>query len=198
MKNNIHTDQASPCWNVGSLSDSRARGPQFNTWSCHNTFISPATNQRRAVVSYWQKCVHKVLVNHLWGLSLPRKSVVKSTDLPDMTLAVYRGCKTTKHHNNTNYQMKICTCILQDVPIWPTSVLPTPTSPTVSNDFIPDSPTQRKFSCFWFLIVLNSFINLYMYLLFFSFFSFVINSICILTSNIDWLKCYKSIISSNY
>ena len=39
----------------------------------------------------WQKYVHKVLVNHLGGLSLPRKSVVRLTDRPDMTLDVYRG-----------------------------------------------------------------------------------------------------------
>ena len=39
--------------------------------------------------------VHEVLVNRLGGLSLPRKSVVRLTDRPDMTLDVYRGCKTT-------------------------------------------------------------------------------------------------------
>ena len=37
----------------------------------------------------------KVLVNRLGGLSLPRKSVVRSTDRPDMTLDVYCGGKTT-------------------------------------------------------------------------------------------------------
>ena len=37
----------------------------------------------------------KVLVNRLGGLSLPRKSVVRLTDRPDMTLDVYRGRKTT-------------------------------------------------------------------------------------------------------
>ena len=39
--------------------------------------------------------MHEVLVNGLGGLSLPRKSVVRLTDRPDMTLDVYRGCKTT-------------------------------------------------------------------------------------------------------
>ena len=39
--------------------------------------------------------MHEVLVNRLGGLSLPRKSVVRLTDRPDMTLAVYRGRKTT-------------------------------------------------------------------------------------------------------
>ena len=50
---------------------------------------------RRAVVSYWRKYVHEVLVNRLGGLSLPRKSVVRLTDRPDMTVDVYRGRKTT-------------------------------------------------------------------------------------------------------
>ena len=39
--------------------------------------------------------MHEVLVNRLGGLSLPRKSVVRITDRPDMTLDVYRGRKTT-------------------------------------------------------------------------------------------------------
>ena len=39
--------------------------------------------------------MHKVLVNRLGGLSLPRKSEVRLTDRPDMTLDVYRGRKTT-------------------------------------------------------------------------------------------------------
>ena len=43
--------------------------------------------------------MHEVLVNRLGGLSLPRKSVVRLPDRPDMTLDVYRGRKTTKQHN---------------------------------------------------------------------------------------------------
>ena len=39
--------------------------------------------------------MHEVLVNRLGGQSLPRKSVVRLTDRPDMTLDVYRGRKTT-------------------------------------------------------------------------------------------------------
>ena len=38
--------------------------------------------------------MHEVLVNRLGGLSLPRKSVVRLTDRPDMTLDVYRRRKT--------------------------------------------------------------------------------------------------------
>ena len=40
--------------------------------------------------------MHEVLVNRLGGLSLPRISVVRLTDRPDMTLDVYRGRKTTQ------------------------------------------------------------------------------------------------------
>ena len=43
--------------------------------------------------------MHEVLVNRLGGLSLPRKSVVRLTDRPDMTLDVYRGRKTTMQHD---------------------------------------------------------------------------------------------------
>ena len=43
--------------------------------------------------------MHKVLVNRIGGLSLPRKSVVMLTDHPDMPLDVYRGRKTTTATN---------------------------------------------------------------------------------------------------
>ena len=44
--------------------------------------------------------MHEVLVNRLGGLSLPRKSVVRLTDRPHMTLDVYCGRKTTKQQQN--------------------------------------------------------------------------------------------------
>ena len=46
--------------------------------------------------------MHEVLVNRLGGLSLPRKSVVRLTDRPDMTLDVYRGRKTIQHTNSVD------------------------------------------------------------------------------------------------
>ena len=46
--------------------------------------------------------MHEVLVQRLGGLSLPRKSVVRSTDPPDMTLDVYRGRKTTTQEHDSN------------------------------------------------------------------------------------------------
>ena len=51
-------------------------------------FVSPSADSRGAVVSYWRKYVHEVLVNRLGGLSLPRKSVARLTDRPGMTLDV--------------------------------------------------------------------------------------------------------------
>ena len=50
--------------------------------------------------------MHEVRVNRLGGLSLPRKSVVRLTDRPDMTLDVYRGRKTTIQPTSFGH----CTC----------------------------------------------------------------------------------------
>ena len=58
--------------------------------------------------------MHEVLVNRLGGLSLPRKSVVRLTDRPDMTLDVYRGRKTTMQHKNKSGPSKIPGELLQD------------------------------------------------------------------------------------
>ena len=59
--------------------------------------------------------MHEVLVNRLGGLSLPRKSVVRLTDRPDMTLDVYRGRKTTmqqqQQQNDIIFPYDVrCTC----------------------------------------------------------------------------------------
>ena len=54
--------------------------------------------------------MHEVLVNRLGGLILPRKSVVRLTDRPDMTLDVYRGRKTTMQLNAMTFELNICHC----------------------------------------------------------------------------------------
>ena len=56
------------------------------------TLFLPA-DSRSTVVSYLKKYVHEVLVNGLGGLSMPWKSVIMLTDIPDLTIAVYGGCK---------------------------------------------------------------------------------------------------------
>ena len=71
--------------------------------------LLPTADSRRAVFSYWRKDVQEVLVNRLGGLSLPRKSVVRLTDCPDMTLDVYRGRKTTTTtmHKLSRWELKM-------------------------------------------------------------------------------------------
>ena len=81
---------------------------RYPVWQ--HTFVSPSAFSRRAVVSYWRKYVHEVLVNRLGGPSLPRKSVVRLTDRPDMTLDVYRGRKTKiqqQEQQKTNYKYQL-------------------------------------------------------------------------------------------
>ena len=69
---------------------------------------SPSADSRGAVFSYWRKYVHEVLVNRLGGLSLPRKSVVRLTVRPDMTLDVHRGRKTTTNQKGQNFTLILC------------------------------------------------------------------------------------------
>ena len=78
---------------VGHLSRNQRSWVPYPVWP--HTFVSPSADSRRAIVSYWRKYVREVLVKRLGGLSLPRKSVVRLPDRPDMTLDVYRGRKTT-------------------------------------------------------------------------------------------------------
>ena len=51
--------------------------------------------------------MHEVLVNRLGGLSLHRKSVVRLTDRPDMTLDVYHGRTTTIQHQSLTLSCSI-------------------------------------------------------------------------------------------
>ena len=75
-----------------------------------HTLVSPSADSRGAVVSYWRKYVYEVLVNRLGGLSLPRKSVVRLTDRPDMILDVYRGRKTTIQQQLIMIQLSFFFC----------------------------------------------------------------------------------------
>ena len=52
--------------------------------------------------------MHEVLVNRLGDLSLPKKSVVRLTDRPDMTLDVYSGGKTTKQQQRDYPELVFC------------------------------------------------------------------------------------------
>ena len=87
---------------VGHLTRKSGVLGRYPVWQ--HAFVSPSAFSRRAVVSYWRKYVHEVLVNRFGGQSLPRKSVVSLTDRPDMTLDVYRGRKTTKQQQKKRQQ----------------------------------------------------------------------------------------------
>ena len=78
---------------VGHLTRTQRSWVRYPIWP--HIFVSPSADSRGAVLSYWRKYVHEILVNRLGGLSLPRKSVVRLTDRPDMTLDFYHGRKTT-------------------------------------------------------------------------------------------------------
>ena len=51
--------------------------------------------------------MHEVLVNSLGSLSLPRKSVVRLTDRPDMTIDIFRGRRTTKKNARKKNRSKV-------------------------------------------------------------------------------------------
>ena len=70
---------------------------------------------RRAIVSYWPKYVQEVLVNRLGGLRLPRKSVVRLTDRPDVTIVVYRGRKTTTQQQQQHQSINQPSFLLSNI-----------------------------------------------------------------------------------
>ena len=83
-----------------------------------HTFVSPSAFSRRAVVSYWRKNVHEVLVNRLEGLSLPRKSVVSLTDRQQYTIFSMRYslmCKVlTGYHGTGETEHVLCACTVDN------------------------------------------------------------------------------------
>ena len=83
---------------VGHLTRKSEVLGRYPVWP--HTFVSPSADSRRAVVSFWRKYVHEVLVNRLGGLSLPMKSVVRLTDRPDITLSVTVDVKQQNNNNN--------------------------------------------------------------------------------------------------
>ena len=103
----ISMQVAGPRSAIGSCTGLVSQGSwvRYPVWQ--HTFVSLSAFSRRVVDSYWRKYVHEVLVNRLGGLSLPRKSVVRTTDRPDMTLDVYRGRKTTMQQQQQQKSMEV-------------------------------------------------------------------------------------------
>ena len=58
---------------VGHLTRKSGSWVRYQVWQ--HTFVSPSAFSRRAVVSYWRKYVHEVLVNRLGGLRVGRKNL---------------------------------------------------------------------------------------------------------------------------
>ena len=88
--------------------------------------------------------MHEVLVNRLGGLSLPRKSVVRLTDHPDMTLDVYRGRKTTMQHVPISLISPMLSQLRQKVFCSQCNVCIRGLTPVSSSDVIFEMMTSRK------------------------------------------------------
>ena len=82
-----HTHTAEPRRAVRSASDSRGRGPGFDTQSGHIlSFLLPLIQEGQSSVTGE-------------SMSKSRTSLVRLTNRPDMTIDVNRGRKTTTHTN---------------------------------------------------------------------------------------------------
>ena len=87
----FYLTNAGPRSSVGSSSDSRARGPGFDTRSGHILpFLLPLIQEGWLSVTGESMCTK--VVNRLGGLSLPRKKkCAYVNDRPVMIIDVYRG-----------------------------------------------------------------------------------------------------------
>ena len=71
------------------------------TWSSHIlSFLLPLIQEGRLSVTGESMCTKYWLTAK--EVSLPRKSVARLTDRPDMTTDVYRGLKQQHNNNNNN------------------------------------------------------------------------------------------------
>ena len=96
---------AGPRSAIGRAPDTSVEGPGFDIRSGNIlSFLLPLFQ------GYWRKYMHEVLVNRLGGLSLPRKSVVRLSDRPDMTLDVQRGRKTKMQQQQQQSTLRSISC----------------------------------------------------------------------------------------
>ena len=88
---------------VPSSADSRRTGESMCTkyWLTYNITYPLFHSGQCDIRGY------NILYIYKTGLSLLKKSVVRLTDCLDMTLAVYRGRKTTKNNKNNNSHWKV-------------------------------------------------------------------------------------------
>ena len=79
--------------------------------------------------------MHEVLVSRLGGLPLSRKSVVRLTDRPDMTLDVYRGRKTTTQQQQLSIKTTVLVQLCTLVGLYTVTVLETQENKLVAQNF---------------------------------------------------------------
>ena len=92
--------EAGPRSAVGRAPDSQVRGPGFDTQSGYIlSFLLPLIQEGQLSVTGESMCTKYWFIALIGGLSLPRKSVVKLKDCPDIILDVYRGRKTIQPTN---------------------------------------------------------------------------------------------------
>ena len=96
---------AGPRSPVRRAPDSKVRGPGFDNLSGHIlSFLLLLIQEGQLSVTGESMCTKYWL--HLGGLSLPRKSLVRLTDHPDMTVDVYRGRKTNQQSTTDGNTLK--------------------------------------------------------------------------------------------
>ena len=102
-----------PCSAVWSTSDSRFRGPWFDTQCGHIlSFLLPWF--KKGISQFLAKvCARSTCYNCLVGLSLPGKSVVRLSDRPNTTIAAYHGHKTIPQQQlyTINQELLLLVCI---------------------------------------------------------------------------------------
>ena len=118
-------------------------------WSWNNvcSHSLPSIDPRRAVVSYWQKNGHLVLVNCLGGL--PRNSVDRLTDrtVPKMTWKVSKGHKTPTQQQQKGFchdMAHIMSSINQTTVIWSHIKL---ASPAYTFNVPSESMVLERYNC---------------------------------------------------
>ena len=89
---------------VGRASDSRAKVPGLDTRSGQKLlFLLPLIQEGQLSVAGENMRTKYLKTSKDLGLSLPRKNVVRLTDHPNMTKAVYHRHKTTQQYKVIRY-----------------------------------------------------------------------------------------------
>ena len=100
---------AEPRSEAGRAPDAKVRCPGFDTGHILSFLLLVIQEGSCQLLAKVHVC-DEVLANRLRGLSLPRKSVVRLTDRPGITLDVFRGRKTTQQQKPCFVCCSLPTC----------------------------------------------------------------------------------------